>query len=100
MITDLEEAIKIHLNNERKGIRPGTHTRVKRNIELHIRIFEKAPRDSKSVKALIERRKQVLDHPNSIEKREDAYVELQAYERLLGMIRLSERCEPLDGVAY
>jgi hypothetical protein len=46
MITDLEEGIKKHLDNQHKWILPQSNPVINRHHELHIRTREQAPRSS------------------------------------------------------
>lgn len=84
---NLEEAINIHIVNERKDLHPANHSTVIHRAALHIKVYERAPRDSRGLKALLEKKKKELARAKSVEVREDLYTEMQACERLLGMVR-------------
>jgi len=97
---DLEGAIKLHVDNERKDIRPTKHPVIDLRAEVHIRVFESAPRNSCALKAFLERKKKELGRAKSVDMREDLYAEVQVCERPLGMLRACENGETLDGLAY
>lgn len=100
MIVDLEEAIRIHLENERNSVKGLEGSLVFRNTEIHIRVFEHAPRNSRLLEWTIGQTKRKMQRCNNAEKRDMLYVELMAYERLFAMVKCAEAGRPLDGLAY
>lgn len=100
MIVDRKEAIRIHLENERDSVRGLEGSLVFRNTEIHIRAFEQAPRISRLLELTISHTKRKMKRSNNTETSDMLYVELCAYERLLGMVKCAEEGRPLDGLAY
>ena len=99
-IFDLEQAIKMHLDNQRKMILPQNNTLYNELKELHIRIVEKAPRDSGSLLKKIETRKAEKDRATNVLNTQKLIHELNALEWMLAIVRRSEAGKSLDGLAY
>jgi hypothetical protein len=99
-IFDLEQALKMHIEGQRKWIQPQTNPAVNHSTELHIKTVEGAPRDSTSLnKRIAEKKKQKARAWESAQI-QDINTEIDALERVLGMVRKHEKGESLDGLAY
>src|SRR5438128_9237699 len=96
---NLEEAIKIHLDNKRARLNAKSSI-INKNTELHIRTIESAPRDSKSLEMRIAQKKREVQRSTYFEITDKTSVELEALERLLAMVRAWEEGRPVDGYAY
>jgi len=96
---NLEEAIKIHLDNKRTRMNSKASI-INRSTELHNRTIEGAPRDSKSLEMRIAQKKREKQRSASFEITDKISVELEALERLLAMVRAREEGRPIDGYAY
>ena len=63
----LDTAIKFHIENERaRWIKPDNNPIVNHDAELHIKTIEQAPRDSKSIEALIAKKRIEMKAASSI----------------------------------
>jgi hypothetical protein len=101
MYIDIETAIKKHIENERKRIRSQNNPIINYQIELYIKtIGEATPKDSKSLASLITKKKSEMRAAAGISIRDKLCIELQAHERLYGIVQRTECGEPLEGLAY
>lgn len=100
VIFDLEEAIKIHIDNQRKRILPQHHSAINAVKELHIETIEKAPRDSASLQKAIETKRLEKDRARVIDDTQKIWTELDALEYLMALVRRFEAGKSLDGLAY
>jgi hypothetical protein len=96
----LEEALSIHLENERKWIRPQNNPLVNRHTEMHIKIITEAPRNSKKLKKLIEDKKWQIEKSMTRDVTSDLVCELFALQRLHAMVSAAERGQPMEHYAY
>jgi hypothetical protein len=99
-IFDLETAIKIHLDGQRGWIRPQNNSILNHSTELHIKTIEGTPRDSASLYKRIADKKKQKDKAGEVTQLQDINTEINALERLLGMVRKYEKGESLDRLAY
>jgi hypothetical protein len=99
-MVNLDEAIKIHVENERKCLNPLVNKIIQVHTKLHIRIFEQTPRDSKMIERLIATKEKEMEQSDDIVRTQRLWTEIQALQRLLVMVQKSENGKPLDGVAY
>lgn len=70
------------------------------NIELHIKTIEQAPRNSRPLEDLIAWKRQEMNKANDANVADRIYIELQALERLYGIVYAYEHNEPLESLAY
>jgi hypothetical protein len=97
---DLGTAIKMHIENERKWINPHNNPIINHNIKLHIKTIEQAPKNSKPLEDLIDRKRQEKNKASHADVADRIYIELQALERLYGIVYAYEHGEPLESLAY
>jgi hypothetical protein len=95
----LDEAIRNHLENERKYLHPSNNEAFLRHKRRHVRIFETAPRVSKMIERRIAIRKNEKEQTMNTFKTDELTSEIQALQRLLLMVRMSENGESLDEMA-
>jgi hypothetical protein len=96
----LEQAINLHLEGQRKWICPHNNPIVNQSTELHIETIEGAPRDSASLYKRIADKKKQKEKACEVIQIQDINTEIDALERLLGMVRRCEKGESLDGLTY
>jgi hypothetical protein len=82
-IFDLEQAIKMHLEGQRKWIRPQNNPMLNHTTELHIKTIEGAPRDSTSLYKRIADKKKQKNKASEVTQVQDINTEINALERLL-----------------
>jgi hypothetical protein len=98
---DLETAIKIHIQNERRWIRPENNLIIMSyNAELHIKTIEQAPKGSKSLENIITKKKVEIKAASDRNTTDNLSIEIQALKRLYGIVITYVPGEPLDGLAY
>jgi hypothetical protein len=85
-IFDLEQAIKMHLDNQRKWIQPQTNPAINHSTELHIKTVESAPRDSASLYKRIAEKKRQKDKAWEVTQVQDINTEINALERISGIL--------------
>jgi hypothetical protein len=99
-ILDIETAIKMHIENQRKWIHPSNNPVIIQKVELHFRTIEKAPRDSKTLLNQITKKKQQLKEATQRVMTDKLCIELEALQWLYHLVKRSEGGLPLDGLAF
>ena len=97
---DLETALAIHLEAERKCIRPTNNPIVNRHEELHIKTMMESPRNSKLLQKQIEEKKGEIERSRTRDVTSDLVCELFALQRLYAMVCAAERGQSLEPWAY
>lgn len=97
---DLETAIAMHLENMRNDLNQIDNPALVKALEIDIKVFETAPRNSTRLEGRIAVRKQEMDYMIDTFKCQELCIEIQSLERLLAMVRMHQRGEALDGMAY
>ena len=99
-IITLDDAIRIHLANQKKYLLSIISGDVWHPTEIHIGVFEQTPSDTKVIERLIKQKEKDYDQACNALTTERVWTELQALEDLLSMFRRHERGEDLSVVPY
>jgi hypothetical protein len=85
-IFDLEQAIKMYIEGQRRWIQPQTNPAVNDSTELHIKTVEGAPRDSASLFKRIAEKKKQKEKAWESAQIQDINTEINALERITGIL--------------
>lgn len=99
-IFDLETAIKMHLDGQRKGISPLRNAAINHSVELHIKTIESAPRNSVLLLKRIAEKKKQKEKVFEVSAMQDLVTQIDALEWLLSLFRQHEEGRALDTLAW
>lgn len=95
----LDEAIKMHIEKERKCLSPLYSAVLVKHTKLHIQIFEQTPRDLKEIEKRIATKKKAKQQEMDAIKTQYLSTEIEALQYLRMLIKMQENGESLDEVS-